>query len=548
MPNTKVYFKKGQQQSLDALQTYQDGSFYLTTDTHRLYFAESSSSLVDLNQYIHFVSSYSSLPSASSSTLKDGDIYYLQSENILCVYQASATPSWVQINPDTRLAGGQNQVMSVDAETNGANIGVSISDSGTPARVAEGDFTILGGSNVHVSVNGNTVTIASDNDNDNTTYTIGTQLETTKGTINLTPSTGTGTSIDIVGDGSNVNVSSDANGTITISGNAGITGISDGFDANGEYGIEITRTTGAALSTAGVVPTITYGNTGGTLNAVFANGTATLNIYTKDQVDSLINSRFSSLDALKYAGTVSHLDAATKIVAAPVNGVGTVYKASDNFQLTSPSLDVKTGDLLIAYSTTNDDEHVDWELVPAGDDTILNITGSVAENLVTFNDVKNNTSTALGTIEISGTAAGASGAGITVTTTVDNNNKDTTFTLSHGTSGTGTAVTAGAVDSNSTQVTGSNLDIPIITGLSKDANGHITSITAQTYRFKDTHATLSPITVTTDALNNEASVTLGFQLDSTNRTASFGVTSDTLTVTADDTNDNIIVDLEWGSF
>ena len=56
------------------------------------------------------------------------------------------------------------------------------------------------------------------------------------------------------------------------------------------------------------------------------------------------------------------------------------------------------------------------------------------------------------------------------------------------------------------------------------------------------------MTTTVDATNNEGSVTLGFTVDSVSKQGSFGITSSTLKVTADSVNDNLVLDLEWGTF
>lgn len=549
-----VYFKRGHQAALDAMTSWVEGSFYLTDDTNRLYFAQANNKLVDLNQYIHFVANYNALPNPSSATLKNGDMYYLQSENILCVYQAGETQPWVQVNPDTRLTAGQNSIVSIDRplnNDNAADVVVTITDScgGTVVNTATGDFTIQGGANTHISSSGNVVTISSDNDNDNTTYTIGASTQTTKGTITLTPSTGTGSVVDIVGDGSTINVVStpataNENATITISGTSGITSISDGYDENGEYAITLGRTAGGNLETAGHTPTITYGNTGGTENAHFNSGTATLNVYTIDQVDDLLEDLERDLDALKYAGTVDDTNASQYLVLQPVYGVGTVYKAASDIDQDSPSVHAKTGDLIIAKGTN--DSSVTWEVVPSGDDTILRITGSEAENLVTFSDAANGSTSTIGTVEISGTAASSTDAKIVVDTDVDSS--DITFTVTHGAHGTGSAINVPAVAAASTQTYNTNFDVPVVTGFKVDAQGHVYDVTSQTYRFVDTHASVSSMTTTVDATNNEGSVTLGFTVDSVSKQGSFGITSSTLKVTADAVNDNLVLDLEWGTF
>lgn len=561
----KVFFKRGHQSVLDTLITqvanetpgksFVEGSFYLTDDTNRLYFAQSSTNLVDLNQYIHFVQYRNQLPTSASATLKEGDIYYVSdvTENILCIYHNNG---WVQINPDTTLT-TSNSIISVDEDTstNSATVAASISD--TKSHTASGSFDIVGGSNVHISASGNTITISADNDTTNTTYDIATTYQTQKGQILLDSSAANDDStIDIVGDGSNIFVTSDANGTITITGNAGVTGISNEFDENGNYQIFVT-TTGTDLETTAIQPTIHYGYAQGSqLDAHFDNGTANLSIYTKAEIDTLIQNTKDQLNAMKYAGTVSQSTASTLLVSAPEYGVGTVYKASEDITLSSPTVSAKTGDLIIAGGSN--DTAVTWEVVPSGDDQMISIAGSSAEGSVVFHDgITNNN---IGVITVAGGRKNSStaNAAIEVSTAVSGtDNSETTFTIVHGTPGAGTAVTATTATSATTLARGTaggnagSITVPIITGLSKDAQGHITSITAQEYTFVDSHATLTAQS-STDVENNEATVTHSIALDGTNsQDVGFGITSNNLTITQSNsgtTSGDIVIDLEWGTF
>lgn len=50
-----VKFLKGTQSNFNGLTQFTDGAFYLTTDTDRLYFAQSSTECVPLNQFIRTV-------------------------------------------------------------------------------------------------------------------------------------------------------------------------------------------------------------------------------------------------------------------------------------------------------------------------------------------------------------------------------------------------------------------------------------------------------------------------------------------------------------
>lgn len=94
---TYVNFFKGTHAELPT-SNYKPGAFYLTTDTSRLYFADSTSKLLDLNKYILFVENIAALPTSG----KDGDIYYCKEENVLATYiKGSSGTGWQQINRNT---------------------------------------------------------------------------------------------------------------------------------------------------------------------------------------------------------------------------------------------------------------------------------------------------------------------------------------------------------------------------------------------------------------------------------------------------------------
>ena len=100
-----IMFKRGLQASLPT--QGQDGCFYLTTDTHRLYVGQGTN-VVPVNQGVINVANVNSLP--KDTAIEAGQFYYAQSENVLCVYNGN---QWVQINPDTN----DNDVVKVTEVT-----------------------------------------------------------------------------------------------------------------------------------------------------------------------------------------------------------------------------------------------------------------------------------------------------------------------------------------------------------------------------------------------------------------------------------------------
>lgn len=103
-----ILFKRGTQQALNAkigTASFTDGTFYLTTDTNRLYVGNGSTTPALLNQTVQIVPDVKSLPgheSNSAQTPAKNDFYYCLAENILAVWSTKdGKDQWIQINPDT---------------------------------------------------------------------------------------------------------------------------------------------------------------------------------------------------------------------------------------------------------------------------------------------------------------------------------------------------------------------------------------------------------------------------------------------------------------
>ena len=95
---SNVKFLRGPQGNLDKLTTFTEGAFYVTTDTDRMYFAQSANDLVYLNKHIINVSNINSLPNISE--VNAYDFYYAEAENVLCTKLPDAS-QWTQINKNT---------------------------------------------------------------------------------------------------------------------------------------------------------------------------------------------------------------------------------------------------------------------------------------------------------------------------------------------------------------------------------------------------------------------------------------------------------------
>lgn len=89
-----VGFYRGESANLAKLTSYKNGAFYITTDTNRLYYAQSSSNLVQLNKSIQVVTSF------PTTGQLDGEFYYNTSTQQLAYYggKKDGVDQWIHVN------------------------------------------------------------------------------------------------------------------------------------------------------------------------------------------------------------------------------------------------------------------------------------------------------------------------------------------------------------------------------------------------------------------------------------------------------------------
>ena len=529
-----VGFLRGSQANLKALNTYKEGSFYLTTYTDRLYFAQSSSELVDLNKYVRMVASEAALPAIATAEV--GDFYYISDINVLAVKKAESDTKWTQINPDTTLtANAQN--ISVEQVTADKEVKVAESVSDSKGHVSKGNFNIVAGNNVHLSVDAatNKITIAADNDTTNTTYSVEASKNGSAAEIHLK---GSDSSDDKVGltlsDGGSLTV---ANDVIDIAIPSKIKAELS-FEADGQLVATATPTSkdGNATSTA-VTPKIKLGD-----NATeykFASGTATLPVYTKTETDKKITDALAAADALTYKGTVSSTDASSKIVKTA--NVGEVYKASTNISVTvdGKTIAAKTGDLLISEGK---DGAVTWVVVPSGDDQTISGENDTEKVLVK---------------DQSGLIAGiavADGTHIDVVGTT--NGKTTTFTINQKADYTAQDVAGSTADVTlaAATKTPTSAEFTAVTEIETDAYGNVVngSIKTKKLTVRDTHANISQVAtgVEVASTKDKATITTGVtDTDTVSKTDTFALSSTSLEITSVGAESKeAAINLVWGTF
>lgn len=535
----QVMFKKGLSTALPKTGLV-EGAFYLTTDTDKLYICNDGNTLSLLNQVVHNYPNINALPAIADAAV--GEFYYCVAENVLATKKATADTSWTQINADT-----DTKVSEVTTTTAVASDIATVTTkvkSATKAGVSAGELT---GSFKIKGAGDNTITREADGTivitgkNDNATYTLGT-AEGGKIALKGAGTGATNTEITVKGAG-DIAITSDAAGNLTVDGttlkeaistatqNVTITSVKNEFAADGKFTTEVATAAGSKKAPA-VTPIIKLGT-----NATeykFESGTATLPVYTKTEVDTKIDTYFKAADAMVYKGTVSDT------VALPTDNVqcGWTFKVAKAG--TYAGTVCKVGDLIIAKVDAATATDATWDVVPSGDEQV--ITGAVSNTGITISDG-------------AGVLAGitlANGDCTTVAGTTSG--KVTTIKVNHN-EVTGTLAAGSTVDV--TQAAKGTADFSAITGITRDAYGHVTGTTVKKLHVVDTDTHNDVTAVRVEAKHTDSGATLSTTVFTKDTTAGvkadLAITSDNLTITNGTANGataaaGLKINLEWGTF
>lgn len=219
-----VMFKRGTQSSFNNLSTYQDGCFYLTTDSHRLYIGTGNNKADLVSQSVITYPNWASIEALSNSSsssyapglCSEGQFYYAKAENILCTY---SNGKWIQINPDH----------NDDHDTYVKSVSVAKSNTNTvngkqlvyDVKITQAQKDLKGNTERALpEVSGQLTISAADLDQIATHTNVGMQAEKSDSKVYLKNSgTGANTAakVELAGGGS-VSVSTDSSNKITISG------------------------------------------------------------------------------------------------------------------------------------------------------------------------------------------------------------------------------------------------------------------------------------------------------------------------------------------
>lgn len=580
-----VKFLKGTQSNFNGLTRFTDGAFYLTTDTDRLYFAQSETECVPLNQFIRTVSE-AEFKALRTDQVSKGDYYYIPEKNILAVCKDNnATLTWTQLNPDT------NDNTSFDEINFGSSVvdnTVTITETLTEVNKISGDKTgnklvgnlKLKGTNgialttenteksTTVTVEGDTYSLSADM-NDARQYESGiayhvgdmvvingkyrrckTEVSSAQNTsaaaiigsfeelnagVSLVSANGQDSSTFGFKAGTNVQIGQ-TDGQITVSATDTTlkeNGLNISNNATQGFDIKVSDTSNTVVGGT-LDPTIKVGSS----SVHFVNGEANLPVYTTSEIDS----KFKGLNGMTYKGTVGTA-ALQNLPTSNVSSGDTYMVAADT---TVNAQAVKKGDLFIATGEEGADGYIassgiTWTHVPSGDDSYQN---STYEGNATPESNK------WGIKEVSGSSVGdiqlVAGTNMSISSKLGGANGNSTAamitTINHGSVGAA-SVTDATV--NDTSDTAPKSTITAVTGIGRDSNGHVASVTTKQFNIQDTTYTFGAevkdnkiVTKLTDSSNTHQSVTYGVTSSSLNVTTSAAATN----------NVTVNVELEWGQF
>lgn len=536
-----VGFKLGTQASVDNLiktpgTSVVEGSFYLTSDTHRLYIGQKATAdaanaqLFAVNEGVITVATISDLPTVSgdNASVYAGRFYYVTAGNILCVYNGK---SWVQINANTDTS-ISTHTMAVTQDTTNNKVTVADNIKLTNNADKNASFTITGANGVKVTGSATAVTITGD------TYKLSQSTASNVATIKLdSANTANDTSIKLKA-GSNVTLGTDTNDATAItisSNNTKLTKLTGAAAASG-FTISGTNSDSSTVTAATIDPAVKVGKTSQS-TAKFVNGTATLDVYSTTDIDD----KMKALNAMVYKGTLGADDGVVKALPTTNISIGDTYLVCNAISVNSKT--VHPGSLVIARGTEGADGYITsatlvWDVVESTVDADTTYKFMAKEGGITL---RSSGSADTGSLVVKG------GTAISVaSSSTSSADSSQTLTVNHGNVGrtdtTGTAVTGAS--KGSTAVT-------LISGVTTNAQGHVTGVEKKTVTLVDTNTTLTNMTNAASATDNIATVaqTINYKLGtgaSQTATGSFQIGSNSMTVTGSGSKVNI--DLAWGTF
>ena len=385
--NHNVGFKLGPQSAVDTMLAKGSsagavaGSFYLTSDTHRLYIGNTDTSLSPVNEGVTTVTTLNDLPTITKDNAAAyvGRFYYVSGTaaapvNILCVFNGKG---WAQINTDTTV---QKIEFSVTEQEENRSVLLhqllTNWDGANPTTTVEDQFSFKGqngifitkatdgAGNPQVVIEGDTYTLSSGGAKNAAEIKLDSTKESNDSKVTLVPGSFPGES--------DVNVEIEqSNNTITIkakdTSNDSLDITARSKADGGGFDVTVYDSFGKDV-TDHINPSVAYGREG-KKSANFNSGIATLEVYSMAEIDETLR----VLNAMTYRGTIG----ATGTVASDItmnsssdknkgcvvkhNGTALNVSIGDTFLVVGNTVTyagntLSANTLLIARSTTGDEK------------------------------------------------------------------------------------------------------------------------------------------------------------------------------------------------
>ena len=530
-----VGFKLGTQAKVDALlktpgTSVVEGSFYLTSDTHRLYIgqkataSDTNAQLFPVNEGVITVATTEDLPKGSTADMSVyvGRFYYVTNGNILCVYNGH---DWVQINPDH-----DTYIDSHSYSIDGGTITDNIQRS--DGQNLNATFTVQGANGIQITGTGTTLTITGDK------YSLSSTVTGNKATVKLDSANTTDDTSVVLAGGDNVTITQDASTKeVTIkSEDTKLTSLTGAAVKNGD-GFTIKGHNSDGSETAATInPEIKVGKTTQPI-AKFVNGVATLDVYSTKDIDD----KMRVLNAMVYKGTLGPSKGTTKVLPTSNVCIGDTYLAAEDVTINEHT--VYTGSLIIARGTEDDSGFITtgtlvWDIVDSTKDADTQYSFQAIEGGIKLHDTTVGGNA--GQLVING------GTDVSVSTGKTDASPSQTLTVNH------KAVTrADRADEVLDQIKNGETPITVITGVTTSETGHVTGVKTQKIKLQDSNTTLTSVSNEVTATGNIATVTstvngtLGTGAE-THAAGTFKVASTSMTVTG--SSNQVNIDLTWGTF
>lgn len=574
-----VIFKRGLQANLTAEKTpFQDGAFYLTTDTGRLYadvVTGGTSERVLLNRTIEIVESIADLTAksarwttAQAKADHKNDIYYVSSittgaqsthaGNILAIWNGQ---DWVQINPDTNTTLSDATYTAI-VSNNTATISQTITSNDGDSDVSS-SFSITGANGITVSQTTN------DSNNSGVTisgsaYEVATSLTGSNEIANITLSSSNtalsaSTATFIAGENitfSTTNTGS-VQGIVVSSIDNYVTSASFTANSAGTLGLNIARLDGESVTAtiSNLKVMLEDGNYLPLVSSTSGNQGA---VYSKSQIDRM----FTDLNGMQVVGTIgaSGTGSVTTLPTLNVHQGDTYIVVTDGWDIasgatfdshtTTPAAgSAKIGDMVIARGTEVSGEipsaNLTWFYIPSGNDDSEGYTyrGSANTGSNTLVLADGNSLAAAGIQLVAGTDMAISSTSATPSYDgFEGAGEQLVSTISHAAITTTTSTTS--VDAAEAFVAIKNITVN---------NGHITGISYGSYE-PNTYS-LDSITIsngtrsTSSSSANDVNVALTLiDLAGTTQSTTMKLASSSINLSQGSAANIVQMDLVWGEF